>query len=373
MLAGSDDAIPWADRVLEGSAVAGTTVLLEALITKGTALQSHGRATEAEVLLRGAADVADATAATSGPNLSAALRARNNLRVQVMQVDLRESLRLASELFDIAERYGQRTFMIHALGAMQDSAFHTGDWDAHFDETETEFADAPDFYQNWFASQRAWRDAFRSDPQEAQRVVDAIAESALSVSSAQSQTWYRWIRADALTSQGRFDEAWASAQAAWGSGSENERAYAAGLFAAAGAGDPARVEVARATWRKQRTGEESPLMRAYERSADALLATFGGRWDDARAAYLVAVRTFDEIGDAVDTARLQLAIGVLAEGRFAEAGSGLDAARAWFAERRALPHVERYLANAVRKDAEKAPGSASRAGPFRSAPVRATR
>lgn len=213
MLAGSPDAIVWSDRVLESSAVATTPVVLEAMITKGTALSNTGRATEAEVLLRGAIAVADATEATSGPNLYAALRARNNLRVQMMLINLRDSLRLNQELFDIAERFGQRHWMLQAIGGSLDVVIHLGDWDAFLDLARSEFRDAPDFHRNWLRTQEAWRNVFRGSPADAQATVDEALASEAAKASKQSLSWFQAIRADALITQGRFDEAWAAAEA----------------------------------------------------------------------------------------------------------------------------------------------------------------
>ena len=373
MLAGSPDAILWSDRVLESSAVASTTVILEALITKGTALQNRGRATEAEVLLRGAAAVADATEASSGPNLFAALRARNNLRVQIMQIDLREALALTRELFDIAKKFGQRTWMIHATGASLDVAMHLGEWDAYLDDVDSEFADAPDYYRNWFASQKAWRDAFRADPTQAQAVVDAALTSELSTASKQALSWFQAMKADALIAQGRFQEAWAAAEASWTQSSEAEMGFAAGLVAGAGSGSTTTLEATRAAWRTRLVGEQLPLIRGFEQMADALVAALEQRWDDARAAYLASAKTFDDMADYFMKARLQLAVAQLVGGRYPEADTALAEASAWFGERAASAYVERYRSTAAHAEAGVPGRATSRAGADRSSPVRAAR
>ncbi|MEO5704638.1 MAG: adenylate/guanylate cyclase domain-containing protein, partial [Candidatus Limnocylindrales bacterium] len=101
MLAGHDDAVAWCDRVLAQPSVATPQVLLEAIITKGTALQLLGRVVESEALLRGATVIAD----TQG-NLFASARSRNNLGVMLQHINLRDALELEREVYDLARRYG---------------------------------------------------------------------------------------------------------------------------------------------------------------------------------------------------------------------------------------------------------------------------
>ncbi len=141
MLAGRPEAVAWCDRVLAQPTVATPKVLLEAIITKGTALQREGRVVESEALLRGGIAIADAQA-----NLSASMRSRNNLRVMLMEVNLSAGLAGMQEVYDLARRYGQQTWVLHAVAASLDVAFRLGSWDSYLEQARAEIGDAPSFY-----------------------------------------------------------------------------------------------------------------------------------------------------------------------------------------------------------------------------------
>jgi hypothetical protein len=290
-----------------------------------------------------------------------------------MQSDLREAQALNREVLSLAEKYGQRTWVIQAIGGGLDVAMHLGSWQDFAAEADTEVADAPIYYRTWVLVQAAWRDVFRGDPERSLAVADEAIGSELSSVSRQALTWYQAIRADALSGLGRFEEAWSTAEAGWGRSGETDNAFAAGLFAGAGAGDVGKIEATRAAWRHQQTGEHLPQLRGFEHTADAFAAALEGRWEEARTAYLAAGRTFGELGDALAQARLQLAIGHLAEGMFGEAAAALEEASAFFAERGASAYVERYRAAAKQLEAGTGRERASRAGVDKGAPVRATR
>ncbi|MEP7158475.1 MAG: adenylate/guanylate cyclase domain-containing protein, partial [Chloroflexota bacterium] len=79
----NEESLVWSDRALAASELADEELLIQILITKGTALQNIGRRTEAEILLRGAMQVAERTG-----NMWGALRARNNVLSLVSAEDL---------------------------------------------------------------------------------------------------------------------------------------------------------------------------------------------------------------------------------------------------------------------------------------------
>jgi len=84
-------------------------LLLETSITRSTALLNAGRSIEAEIGLRGALLVADRLGDTF-----AALRTRNNLLGVLEPGDLEATLALTREMYDIAQRFGQRTWVQQA-------------------------------------------------------------------------------------------------------------------------------------------------------------------------------------------------------------------------------------------------------------------
>jgi class 3 adenylate cyclase len=342
MLAGEAEAIDWCDRVLEQSAVATPEIMLEATITKGTALQNVGRDLEGEIILRGAALVADAMG-----SLFSAIRARNNLRVQLQSSDLRAALELSRELLEIARKFGQRTWVLHGTAALVDIAYRLGDWDSYVDEARIELADASPYYQGWFGGEEAMRETYRGDPAAAEATLKTLLSSEGAAGSEQAITWHLAAMAEAQLAQGRADDAFATAAESWSHSKEADRAYVAGLFAAGAAADAAKVETVRAAWRASRGGQ-LPLHIALERIADALSAAIDGRWNEAQAAYSAASDALGQVGEKVNLARLVLAIAHLAGDQLPEVLAKVPEAEAFFAERGAASWVVAYRRSARR-------------------------
>ncbi len=343
MLSGSSvEAVAWCDRVLAHPDVAAPDVLLEALITKGTALQNDGRVVEAEALLRGAIAIADA-----GTNLAAGLRARNNLRVLVQWTDLRQALALSHEVRDIALKFGVRSWVLHGIASSMDVTYRLGDWEPFDEATKAEIANGGEFYDGWFELESHRRQTYLGDPRAEEREFDLALTRPVIANSAQATTWNLAAKADALIAQGRFDEAFDEAERGRAASAENELGLLAGLFAAAGAGDPERIGKIRELI-VAFGGERVPAGRGYIAAADSLVAALGGRWTEARSHLLAARQLLEEVGEGLALGRFHLAIGHLAENRFAEADESLARATAWFAELGAAGYVDAYRAAAAR-------------------------
>ena len=121
MVQGSPEALVWCERVLENPQLTSQSVLVHTLITKGSALViSTGRTAEAEAVLRGAIVLADRL---GEPH--AMLRARNNLTGIVDPQSTQGSIDLARELFEIGQRYGERTWVQQAIGGCPDRKFRS--------------------------------------------------------------------------------------------------------------------------------------------------------------------------------------------------------------------------------------------------------
>jgi class 3 adenylate cyclase len=361
MLAGEAESIEWCDRVLDAAAAADPDVVLDAIITKGTALQNMGRDLEGEILLRGATLVADAMG-----RLSPSTRARNNLRVQLQSVDLHEALDLARELLDVARKFGQRTSILHGTFAKVDISFRLGDWNSYVDEAIAEHVDAPQYFRSWLAAELALRDIYRGDPVAAEATLQELVASEGSAASEQALTWQLSSLAEAQLSQGRAAEAFATAEESWSHSAEADRAYLAGLFASAALADGAKVEVVRGTWRAAGMGQ-LPLHRALEAIADAFVAAIGGHWTEARAAYSAAADSLEKVGEAVTLARLQLALAVLAGDNMPEVSAKVAEVDAFFAERGATAWVARYRATARHPESAAVRASSEGASPVRAA------
>jgi class 3 adenylate cyclase len=352
MLAGNDDAVTWCDRVLAQPAVATPPVLLEAIITKGTALQRLGRVVESEALLRGATVIADAQG-----NLVASMRARNNLRVMLQDVDLPDSLVVLREVYDLARRFGQRTWLLHSVAATLDVGFRLGTWDAYLDEARAELEEAEGYYRQWLHAEEARRRTYLGDPVAAERSFDEVLAAPSIVESAQATSWNLAGKADALTAQGRFDEAFAIAETSWNKSAEVDTGFQAALFAAVADGRADRVTRLISRWRDLDTGQ-LPLQRAFDFMSLSLLALIERRWDDARIASVAAEQQMEGTGADLLGARFRLAFGHLGANRFPEAVRAAQAAEAFFSERNAMAYVERYRSAAF-VHAEQDPSSAS--------------
>jgi hypothetical protein len=351
MLEGSiTEAVAWCDKVLAHPEVASPDVLLEALITKGTAFTNDGRVVEAETLLRGGIAIADARG-----NLAAGLRARNNLRVLTQSTNLRQALELSNEVRDIALKFGVRAWVLHGIASSQDVTYRLGEWAPFDEDTKAEIADAGEFYSAWYGLEELRRQVYRGDPADAERQFDLWLTRPVIANSAQATTWNLAAKADALIPQGRFDEAFKVAKQGRASSAESELALLAGLFAAAGAADAARI----AEIREEIVtggGDRTPAGLGYVAVADSLVAAIDGRWADARTAMLDAESILEEVGEALVLARFRLALGHLAGDRFAEAEAGARMAEAFFQQLRAADYVKRYRTVASRS-------AASAAGP----------
>ena len=355
MLGGEEqEAIEWCDRVLDASNVATPDVVLEAAITKGTALQNAGRDLEGQIVLRGAALVAD-----SMGNLWSSIRARNNLRVQLQLIDLRAALELTRELAEISRKFGQRTWLMHGTAGSADIAFRMGDWESYVDEARVQHAEASGYYASWFKVGESMREIFRGDPADAEVTLKRLLESEGSLASQQAITWESSALAEAQLAQGRLDDAFATAAESWTHSAEADRAYIAGLFAAAAAADAAKVATVRAAWRANFSGH-LPLEIALERMADAFVAAIEGRWSDAHAAYLAAISALEEVGEAVTNARFRIALSQLSEDQLPEVVAKAPEAEAFFTERGAASWVATYRASA--RVPERRSGTAAAAG-----------
>jgi class 3 adenylate cyclase/tetratricopeptide (TPR) repeat protein len=367
MLAGSTmESIEWCDRVLANPAAATPAVLLEAVITKGTALTMAGHIVEAEALLRGAVAIAD-----NRGFLDAGLRSRNNLRVLLMYVDLRDALGLNLEVRDIARKFGDRSWILQSIGGAREIGFRLGDWDAFEEDVANEVGEAGDYYANWFRMEAALRESYRGDASQAQAAIERSLASGLIDNSGQAITWNLAAKADAQIARGMFAEAIESAQNGLGKSSENDLVIVAMLFAAAGLGDAARV-LSTTDLLRDNGFDQLPAGRAYIAVAHSLAAALQGRWDEARDRQREAIDLLDAIGEGLTKARFGLALGHLASGRFPEADGAAAEAERWFADRGAAHYVAAYRAAAATAGAgvpDAAVGTAAR--PASSASVRA--
>jgi len=93
---------------------------------------------------------------------------------------LEAALALTREMYDIAQRFGQRTWVQQAIGAGASSSFDAGHWDDWIPEMADEEPMAAEFYRHWFRCERAIRMAHRGHVAEAIPIVEeALAPKAV--------------------------------------------------------------------------------------------------------------------------------------------------------------------------------------------------
>ena len=345
MISGDRRSIEWCDRVLAQHAVLTQTDLVEILITKGTALVTIGIITEAEVILRGCISVAD----LAGNPLNA-IRARNNLQVLTAGISLRSALTLVGEQYEIAERFGLRAHMQQAIGVALGTAFDFGDWDAWLPQMESERADASDFYGTWFETELIRRQAYRGDPDEAETRLRVCMARPVVLDSAQATAGLSSLLGELHIAEGRWEEAHEAGRKGQSVGDAAFAGTTSILLAAAASGQGEWIAPALQALDAHAGG--APRTLAIHQMGAALAKLVDGKWDEGRVAFGAAQRALDDVGEITLLARLRLAVGHLAAGRFREADEAAAAADAFFTERAAKDYVTAYRSRAWKSDAE---------------------
>ena len=326
------ESVDWCNRVLAAQEVASDEQILEVLITKGTALIPLASVREAEVLLRGAIQVADDRGL-----FSASLRARNNLLSILALKDLAGAGAVISEGYTIARRYGLLTFVNQLAHVGLSTGFEHGDWDAWIDETGE--LDAPDFYRGWRLDEVARRASFRGQLDEARPLHD------------EARRWVGSGSSQAAASLGTSDAAWHVATGNWPAVIDAARVgwshYDATLDAVGWAtaaafvvGEPAWIrEAVEQLERPEWLGRYPDGMRSFAHTGLALLE---GRWADARGHFLAARRSLGEAGAQLWLGLLNLAVGSYGRDHVPDAAEAAVAGEEFFARLGARGFAEMY-------------------------------
>ena len=345
MIQGSADALVWCERVLENPRVTNQSVLVHTLITKGAILVATGRGTEAEAVLRGALAIADRLGEPM-----AMLRARNNLMGVIDAYGTPAAVELAREIFEIAQRYGERTWGLQAIGSGFTSSFEIGRWDDWWEEARAALPDASGFYRGWFKAEEARRLAYRGRLEEAERIHSELLTEPAIRDSAQAMAASGGLEAEIRMAQGRWTDAFDASRRGWNQHDQAAWTTQLGQLAAAAAGDASRLQDAVQAQAPTVT-DDLPKSQAARHFAMTLTALLAGRWDEARLAYQTARRILEETANVHVLAQLQLAVGHLAAGHFVEASDAAREAEEYFRSRGADSYVATYRAHAAREQA----------------------
>jgi hypothetical protein len=259
-------------------------------------------------------------------------------------------IEVARETFEIAQRYGERTWTLQAIGTGIAASFETGRWEDWQEEARAALPDASSFYRAWFQSEEARRLAYRGRSDEAERLLrEVLAEPGVQ-NSAQATAATAGLEAEIRMTQGRWIEAFDASRRAWNQPDQAVWTTQLGQLAAAAAGDASRLQDA-AQAQASAVRDDFPMSQAYGQVALTLASLLSGRWDEARLEYLNARRMLDEVGHAQALAQLQLAVGHKAADHFAEASDAAREAEEYFHARGADAYVATYRAHAVKEPA----------------------
>jgi len=346
------ESVQWADRVLGSLSVADPRLILETLITKGSVLHGMGAIVEAEVVLRGALAVAERLG-----EVASGLRARNNLRVCIEWTNIGEAQRLCRDGYEIARRFGLRTWVLQNAGAGLWSGREIGAWDDWVAEIATEIRDASEWYVGFFRAEEAVRLAYRGEVDAAQAIHEEVQAYPEIRESAQATAAFHNLLGDIMMARGRWTDAFEASKQ--GSGDLDSIRNPTMLLAAAAADDQKRLDAARANLPAP-TPNDAPLLVGIRLMGESLDAMLNRRWEETRLAYLDARRALEPIPARLTLARFNLAIGHGAQGRFAEADDALGEAKAFFHERGADAYVATYLRRAVSPAASSVASRSSR-------------
>ena len=277
-------------------------------------------------------------------NTFAGLRARNNLLGVLEPVDLEATLALTREIYDIAQRFGQRTWVQQAISSGSSSSFDAGDWDAWVTEMADEEPMAAELYRHWFHCEQAIRMAYRGDIAGATRIFEEALASPAVLASFQISVAARIRAAHLRMLEGRFADAFDATREGWAQVESATDAIGLALLTAMAAGDRERLREAVVATEGL---DEQPTSVALRQMGAVYLALIEGRWSEARSGFAVAMRQLEAIHHLRVLAAFRMAVGHLAGDRFPEAIDALRDAETFFTERGADTVVANYRARAA--------------------------
>jgi hypothetical protein len=301
-----------------------------------------GRSSEAEAILSGSVVLADRLGEPQ-----AMLRARNNATQLLDEQKTASVLETASQVYEIAQRFGERTWIQQSIGTGLTAALEAGRWEDWQAQAEAELADAAGFYRYWFETERARRLAYRGHTAEADAILrQALADQSVQ-NSAQALAFLVMIETEIRMAEGRWIDAFDASHRALDHSDSARPIAQLAVIAAAAAGDSTRLAEAVQAQAALLT-EDLPLAQAARQIAAALTALLAGRWDEARTAYLNARRLLEQIGALTLLAKVQLQVGLVAADRFPEAAEASRAAEEYFHDRGADAYVATFRVKAAK-------------------------
>jgi len=343
------EAIDLSDRVLGAAEHADyQAVVADALITKGAALGSIGRAIEGLGVTRAGRDLAEALGLGS-----TVLRAINNLAYVDAARDPRAALETSRAGLALARRLGARSMNVGFLQNLGEFGFRTGDWSAAQDEL------AAALTEDWEPVDRAWLllalipiAAARAEPvveplAELHRIVASTDDVQQPSGAAMTDGLVAFAASDLQEARQHFHHAASLYSPLLPTSAP--RAARSALWLADGSAAAADLE------ELEGSGFHGPAIEADRRTIRAGLPALDGRRGDALLLYREALRSWRDLGLAWDEALCGLDMAILLDPTEPQVGEAADASREILSRLGAKPFLARLDAAMERRRSEPAP------------------
>jgi tetratricopeptide (TPR) repeat protein len=334
----NDESIAEAERALRAGARArDTEIVVQALVTRASALSALDRNDEAIAIFRGAIELADGEG-----HVAAGLRARNNLvSVLMSSAPLPEVQELIGEALELARRYGAAGWLAQHLVTHAGIALSVGDWDAAArDAEEMAELELGEFHQAARSILGAELLALRGDPEAAEPLVMDAKRRLETIDTAPQVTGV--TQAIGITQFLLGDPAGSLSTVSGVRGGGNDL-YLMGEKARAAAtlGEPGPIQAVVA---ESQALPLTEMQEAWIHYFAAAAASVAGRWDEAHSEYAATLAGYRITGENLEAALVGLEQDAYLGARFEDARAGGQRAEAWLAERGAEGVVERYRA-----------------------------
>jgi len=338
-------------------------VIAEALINRALALGYAGRLHEPMAILRGVLPLAEAHGLVQSH-----LRALNNLAAGLFNEDLRAGLEVARAGAEIAQRRGDRGWMLQFVAGVCVFATFVGEWDeAARVLADIEGADLPPSLAVQFGEGAAMLHALRGEIDQADTTLATVAPLRATMDDPRSAGWGLFDDCFVATVVGRLADACESGMAGVAVGFEAalynaEWATRAALWL----GDPARARVALELYEAR--PERGRVVAVTRQTLRAGLQALLGQREASSALYRDALRHWRELDVPFMLGLCLLDFSTLVGPREPEARAAADEARAIFTRLGSPPLLARLEAGLAKWETG-APAAGSPGLPARAAPV----
>jgi class 3 adenylate cyclase len=357
-------ALEFAERVLAAAEpLELMPVIAEALINRAFALSNLGRLHEPLAILRGVLALAEAHGLVDSQ-----LRALNNVASTLFNEDLRAGLEVARAGVEVAQRRGDRGWLLQFLGFVVGFGIFVGEWaEGSRVLADIEGAELPPSFAVGFGENGARLHALRGQVDQADAMLAAVAPLRATMDDPRLAGWGRFDACFVGVVAGRLADAYESGMAGVALGFEAalynaEWATRAALWL----GDPARARVALELYEAR--PERGRIVAVTRQTLRAGLQALLGQREASSAVYRDALRHWRELDVPFMLGLCLLDFATLVGPREPEARAAADEARAIFTRLGSPPLLARLEAGLAKWETA-APAVGSPGPPAPAAPV----